>query len=118
MRITEAIILAGGMGTRLAKLVNDRPKPMADINGKPFLHYLIVYLKDHGVNNVILSVGHLKQQIIECFGGSYLGINIKYAQEDVLLGTGGAVLYALQYDTSFSALQNYQFVHSNLVISR
>ena len=56
--IKSAIILAGGFGTRLQSVVNDRPKPMADINGKPFLQYLLDYLVLQGINDCILSVGY------------------------------------------------------------
>ena len=93
----QAIILAGGFGTRLQSVVKDLPKPMADIDGMPFLCYLFLYLKKHNITNVILSVYYLNETIINFFGDSYLGINIKYAIEEEPLGTGGAILNSLKY---------------------
>ncbi|MES2677064.1 MAG: D-glycero-beta-D-manno-heptose 1,7-bisphosphate 7-phosphatase [Pseudomonadota bacterium] len=93
----QAIILAGGFGTRLQSIVKDVPKPMADINGLPFLSYLFTYLKNHNITDVVLSVGYLHQKIIDYFGNSYLGINIKYAIETEPLGTGGAILNSLKF---------------------
>ena len=63
----QAIILAGGFGTRLQSVVKDLPKPMADIDGMPFLCYLFLYLKKHNVTNVILSVYYLNEKIINFF---------------------------------------------------
>ena len=54
--INTAVVLAGGLGSRLKELVNDRPKPMADINGKPFLEYLLNYWEKQGINKFILSL--------------------------------------------------------------
>lgn len=91
----EAIILAGGFGTRLQSIVKDVPKPMADIRGKPFLEYLLLFLAKHGFSKVILSVGYKKEVIIDYFKDSYLGMNIVYVPEDIPLGTGGAIKKAL-----------------------
>ena len=93
----QAIILAGGFGTRLQSVVKDVPKPMADISGLPFLAYLFTYLKNHNITDIVLSVGYLHQKIIDYFGNSYLGINIKYAIETEPLGTGGAIVNSLQF---------------------
>lgn len=92
----QAIILAGGFGTRLQAVVKDVPKPMADINGLPFLAYLFTYLKNNHISDVVLSVGYLQEKIVDYFGNSYLGINIKYAIEDAPLGTGGAIINSLK----------------------
>ncbi|MBK7816227.1 MAG: NTP transferase domain-containing protein [Sphingobacteriaceae bacterium] len=62
MEIKTAIILAGGFGTRLQTVVNDVPKPMAPINGIPFLSYQLNYLKHYGIDTVILSVGYLHEK--------------------------------------------------------
>lgn len=94
--ITEAIILAGGFGTRLKSVVNDLPKPMAPICNKPFLMYLLVHLKKQGFQKVVLSVGYKHEKIIEYFGNEYLGIKIFYAIENEPLGTGGAIAFALK----------------------
>lgn len=93
----QAIILAGGFGTRLQAVVKDVPKPMADISGKPFLAYLLTNLQSYGVKKVVISVGHLQEKIIEYFGDSYLGMNISYAREDRPLGTGGAIINSLKF---------------------
>ncbi|NBV06471.1 MAG: D-glycero-beta-D-manno-heptose 1,7-bisphosphate 7-phosphatase [Proteobacteria bacterium] len=93
----QAIILAGGFGTRLKSVVKDVPKPMADINGAPFLSYLLTYLKKSGVTDVVISIGYLQEKIIQYFGNSFLGIKISYAREDKPLGTGGAILNSLKF---------------------
>ncbi len=92
----QAIILAGGFGTRLQSVVKDVPKPMAPINCLPFLAYIFTYLKKYNATDVILSVGYLNEKIVEYFGDSYLGISIKYAFETEPLGTGGAILNSLK----------------------
>lgn len=93
----QAIILAGGFGTRLQSVVKDVPKPMADINGAPFLFYLLTHLKKFGVTDVVLSVGYLQEKIIQYFGDSFLSIKISYAREEKPLGTGGAILNSLKF---------------------
>lgn len=93
----QAIILAGGFGTRLQSVVKDVPKPMADIAGAPFLAYLLGHLKNFGITDAVISVGYLQQKIIEYFGNSYLGINLSYATEDKPLGTGGAIVNSLKF---------------------
>src|SRR5690606_6354004 len=94
--IKEAIILAGGLGTRLQNTIGGIPKPLAPVNGKPFLHYLFIYLKKQGVTSVVLSVGYQWEMIQKHFQQTYLGINIKYAIEQEALGTGGAIRMALE----------------------
>ena len=91
----EAIILAGGFGTRLQSVVKDVPKPMADINGRPFLAYLFDYAISNGVERVVLSVGYKREVIERYFGNSYKGAKIEYCVEDSPLGTGGAIKRAL-----------------------
>ena len=91
----KAIILAGGRGTRLKSLVRDRPKPMAEICGRPFLEILMAKLVDQGINNVTISVGYKHEYIIEYFGNSWRSIDITYSIETKPLGTGGAIKYAL-----------------------
>ncbi|MDA0902475.1 MAG: sugar phosphate nucleotidyltransferase, partial [Proteobacteria bacterium] len=92
----QAVILAGGFGTRLKKVVSDVPKPMAPVNGKPFLFYLLSYLRKHHFTDIVLSVGYLKEQIQQYFGDNFLGLNIKYAIEKEPLGTGGAIINSLK----------------------
>lgn len=92
----EAIILAGGLGSRLKAVVPDVPKPMAPINGRPFLEYLLDYWANQGVDRFILSVGY-KREIIEAhFGERYKGAHMCYAVEDQPRGTGGGLLLALE----------------------
>jgi D-glycero-alpha-D-manno-heptose 1-phosphate guanylyltransferase len=120
-----AIILAGGLGTRLRDVVKDLPKPMAPVNGKPFLHYLFLYLKQQGVRNVILSVGYKAEAIRSYFGDIYNDISILYMEEETPLGTGGGIYhaisltdgpaYVLNGDTFFDVNLNelYQFYKAN-----
>jgi D-glycero-alpha-D-manno-heptose 1-phosphate guanylyltransferase len=93
----EAIILAGGLGSRLRSVCSDRPKPMAEVQEKPFLEHLLHYWKNQGVSHFILSVGYLHPVIIKYFGKAYQGIPIDYAIENEPLGTGGGLLKALPY---------------------
>ncbi len=92
----EAIVLAGGFGTRLQTLVNDVPKSMAPVNNKPFLEYLLNYLTGQGVKRVILAVGYKFETIQAYFGNQYHHLPITYAIETEPLGTGGAILNALK----------------------
>lgn len=91
----EAIILAGGLGTRLRSILSDTPKPMAPVNGIPFLCYVIDYLKQYGYSRIVLSVGYLHEVISDYFGQSYHSIDINYAIEEEPLGTGGGIALAL-----------------------
>lgn len=91
----EAIILAGGLGTRLKGVIKDIPKPMAPINGIPFLKFILDYLIKNNIKNVVLSVGYKHSVIIDEFGYNYKGLKIDYSIEDSPLGTGGAILLAL-----------------------
>jgi D-glycero-alpha-D-manno-heptose 1-phosphate guanylyltransferase len=90
----EAIILAGGFGTRLQKVVSDVPKSMAMINDKPFLEYLLNFLTGQGIGKVILSVGYKQEMIREHFKDRFKQLSISYAIEDDPLGTGGGILNA------------------------
>lgn len=93
----EAIILAGGFGTRLSHIVSDVPKPMAPLKGYPFLKYIMDYLLEKEFNHIILAVGYKAQIIQDYFGNNYQGINISYSIEDNPLGTGGAIKKALNF---------------------
>ena len=90
-----AIILAGGLGTRLRSVISDLPKPMAPVAGQPFLHYIFLYLQKQGITDVVLSVGYKSEVIKEFFGDKYAGINIRYAVENEPLGTGGGIRQAM-----------------------
>ena len=103
----QAIILAGGLGTRLRSVVSDVPKPMAMINDKPFLYYLLNTLNNQGFNKVILAVGYKKEVIEDYFKNQFKNIKIVYSVEDQPLGTGGAIKKALDYvDESYAYIFN------------
>jgi D-glycero-alpha-D-manno-heptose 1-phosphate guanylyltransferase len=91
----EAIVLAGGFGTRLAPVIQGMPKVMALVGNRPFLELLLQRLKQKGVRRVILSVGYMAGMIHERFGEQFQGLELAYAVEDEPLGTGGATLRAL-----------------------
>lgn len=89
----QAVILAGGLGTRLLPITRSVPKAMIQVCGRPFLEYQLGLLKAHGVNDIILCVGHLGDVLESHFGdGSRFGVSIRYGREDKhLLGTAGAL---------------------------
>jgi len=91
----EAIILAGGKGTRLASRLRGIPKPLALVAGRPFLSWLLSYLAQQGFTRILLSVGHLHQEITSRFDHVYDGMRLDYVIEDHPLGTGGAIRFAL-----------------------
>lgn len=87
--IKQAVILAGGLGTRLRPLTNDRPKPMVLVNGRPFSEYLIEAVKKNGIREVLFLLGYLPEVVIGYFGdGSKFGVQIKYAITDVAYKNG------------------------------
>jgi D-glycero-alpha-D-manno-heptose 1-phosphate guanylyltransferase len=92
----EAIVLAGGLGTRLATRLDGIPKAMAPVAGRPFLEVLLNQLKRAGCTRALLSVGHLHAAIQGHFGVSFRGLRLDYVIENVPLGTGGAIRKALQ----------------------
>lgn len=96
----EAIILAGGFGTRLKGVISDIPKPMAPIAGRPFLEYILTSLHHQNFKNIVLSVGHKSEVIQNYFGDNYKGIPIEYVVENEPLGTGGAIKFALEKSIS------------------
>ncbi|MFT4533499.1 MAG: D-glycero-alpha-D-manno-heptose 1-phosphate guanylyltransferase [Saprospiraceae bacterium] len=97
MKLNEAIILAGGMGTRLKSVVKEVPKPMAPINGRPFLEYLLDHLVKNGIERVIFSVGFKSNIIADHFGDKYQNCELIYVYEDEPLGTGGAIKKAMRF---------------------
>jgi len=90
----EAIVLAGGFGTRLRTVVPDLPKPMAPVNGRPFLERLLDYWIAQGVTRFILSTGYRHEAIAAHFGNAFHGAAIHQVVEDRPLGTGGGLLLA------------------------
>jgi len=86
------VILAGGMGTRLRPLTNDRPKPMVKVGDRPVLESMIISLREHGFTDITLCVNYLSEMIENHFGdGSELGVGIRYIHEEKRLGTAGAL---------------------------
>ena len=84
--------MAGGMGTRISSVASDIPKPMIKIEGKPVLEHEIECLREQGFNDLIITVSHLGQIIMDYFGdGSEFGVSIRYFNEDVPLGNAGAL---------------------------
>lgn len=93
----EAIVLAGGFGTRLRKVVSDLPKPMAPVAGKPFLEILLHKLASKGFGRIVLSLGFMADKVIAHFGDQFMGLELVYEVEESPLGTGGAVRQALMH---------------------
>ncbi len=94
-QLPPAVILAGGLGTRLRPLISDRPKALEVVAGKPFILYQLEWLRRNLVQSVILNVGYKGEQIVDYLGdGSRLGLKIAYSWETTPLGTGGALAEA------------------------
>jgi len=89
----QAVILVGGLGTRLGPLTAQMPKCMVLVNGKPFLFYLLELLKSNNISDIILCTGYLGEQVSDYFGdGKEFGVSIRYSREtEKLLGTAGAI---------------------------
>jgi NDP-sugar pyrophosphorylase family protein len=95
LKMPTAVILVGGLGTRLRPLTLRTPKPLLKIAGKPFLHHLLHNLSSHGVKKCILLTGYKHQMIRRfCGNGSKWGMKVQYSQETRPLGTGGAIMRA------------------------
>lgn len=118
MLITKtAVILAGGKGTRLKKVVNDRPKPMAQVRNRPFLDYLMSYWYQQGIKRFILLVGYDYLKIINHYGYSYKEASIEYSVEEKPLGTGGALLNLVKnssLEDKFILLNGDSYLKANL----
>ena len=98
--MTTAIILAGGLGTRLRPIVSDVPKPMCSVAGQPFLELLMRHWVTKGVSEFILSIGYMASKIINHFGATIDGTPIEYIVEEQPIGTGGGLLRALSLYSS------------------
>jgi D-glycero-alpha-D-manno-heptose 1-phosphate guanylyltransferase len=98
----ECIILAGGFGTHLQSVVNDRPKCLAPIVGTPFLEYLLIYLEKQGVEHVVLSLGYKHELVEEWLLEYRCGLHITTVIENDPLGTGGAIKLAMQQTSGTS----------------
>lgn len=89
------MVLAGGLGTRLRAVVDDRPKVLAEVNGRPFLSYILDQVDVAGIRRAIVCVGYLGERVKQQFGKSYRDVELVYSQETELLGTAGALRLAL-----------------------
>ena len=98
-RAREAVVLAGGFGTRLAHVVPDVCKPMAPVAGEPFLRRVLDQLDAAGFARVVIADGYRREQIESYFMGTYRGLEVDYSPEDSPLLTGGAVRRALRMCT-------------------
>lgn len=88
----EAMVMAGGFGTRLRPLTDSVPKPMLPVHGKPLLERIVVQLRDVGIRKIYITTHYLAQQIVDHFqDGSRFGVSIEFVHEDVPMGTGGAI---------------------------
>jgi D-glycero-alpha-D-manno-heptose 1-phosphate guanylyltransferase len=115
--LTSALVLAGGLGTRLRSVVSELPKPMAPVRGRPFLEHLLDYWIYQGVDHFVLSVGYLHEIIIDHMGGNYKGVKIDYVVEEAPLGTGGGLLLGAQkigHDKPFLVLNGDTYFAVNL----
>lgn len=94
MATDEAIVLVGGLGTRLRAVVSDVPKPLAPVAGRPFLTWLLDHLAENDVRHVVLAAGYLAERVIDSIGREWRGMQVDYSVEATPLGTGGAVRQA------------------------
>ena len=91
----QALILAGGEGTRLRPLTSSVPKPVVPLAGRPFISYMLEWLRRHGVDEAILSCGFMADGVQSVLGdGADLGVRLRYIEEPRPLGTGGALKFA------------------------
>lgn len=89
-----AVILAGGLGTRLRSMVSDQPKVLAGVGGRPFITFLLDQLATVKIKDVVLCTGYLGQQVCAALGKTYGAVNLRYSRECDPLGTGGALRMA------------------------
>ena len=91
----EAIILAGGLGTRLKDIISDLPKPMAPINNRPFLEYLLDFINNFAIKHVVLFVSYKSEVIKNHFGKNYKNIKLSYSEKNPPPDTGGSIISCL-----------------------
>ena len=116
LKHTEAIILAGGFGTRLRTVLPDLPKCMAPVHGRPFIEAMLQYLWEQGIEHIILSLGYRHQVVVEYVQKHHPDRNISFVIEEEPLGTGGAISLALNAanDAAVFILNGDTFFHANL----
>lgn len=110
------VVLVGGLGTRLRPVIQDRPKVLAEVKGRPFLTYILDQLDQAGMREVVLCTGYMAEAIERTFGGDYKSLILKYSKEVQPLGTGGALRQALPYCFSdpILVLNGDSFIDANL----
>jgi D-glycero-alpha-D-manno-heptose 1-phosphate guanylyltransferase len=91
----DAVVLAGGFGTRLRSVISELPKPMAPVRGRPFLEFVLDELVEQGLETAILAVGYKAELIREHFGDAYRSLRLRYSVEEEPLGTGGGIRQAV-----------------------
>ena len=117
----KAVILAGGLGTRLQPYTKSKPKPMLPLGEKPILEYLIEWIKKNGVKEIVLCVSYLRKKIEDYFGdGKKFGVKIEYAISNKPLATAGQLKTAEKFiDDTFVCLYGdsiYNFNLKNMII--
>jgi NDP-sugar pyrophosphorylase family protein len=114
----KAVLLVGGLGTRLRPVINSVPKPLAQIGGTPFLDLLLEQLRSQGFSDIVMCTGHMSEQIEMQFGsGQSKGMRIEYSREASPMGTGGAVKLAemlLAETNEFLVMNGDSFIEVNL----
>ncbi len=114
MDICPAVLLVGGMGTRLRSVVPNAPKPLAAVGGKSFLELLVRQLRHQGVRRIVMCTGYLADQIQQQFGdGCRWDVSIEYSREVLPLGTAGAVKLAQRFlhtDSQFIVMNGDSFM--------
>jgi len=100
----RAIVLCGGLGTRLRELTRETPKPLLEVAGQPFLHYVLARLAATGVVDVTLATSFHWEKIADVYGHSWRGLRIRYSVESEPLGTGGAIQQAMRESQAVEAL--------------
>lgn len=95
--VSEAIILAGGLGTRLKSVSGETPKPLVEVSGNPFVFYVLDNLISQGVSHIVFAVSYKADFFIQTIGDHYKSAKITYSIETSALGTGGAISQALNF---------------------
>jgi|WetSurMetagenome_2_1015567.scaffolds.fasta_scaffold14342_3 NDP-sugar pyrophosphorylase family protein len=113
---TTAVILAGGLGTRLRSVVADRPKALAEVQGRPFLSFLFDQLVESGIGHAVLCTGYLAEQVPIVFGKSYRTLRLAYSRESSPLGTAGALRKAapLLQSPTLLVMNGDSYCHADL----
>lgn len=107
MKRIQPIILAAGYGTRLRELVSDRPKPLADIGGRPFITYLFDQIKEARFKKIVICTAYMANKFPEMLGKQYRGMQLIYSKENHPTGVGGALKNAFKHiDSKYALIMN------------